>query len=78
VPDVLILKGNAKIERDANTEITWRKSAVRIVVLMRGEPNLFQIVLALSAPRRFAGRLHRRQQQRDQYSDDRYDHQQLD
>jgi hypothetical protein len=35
------------------------------------------MVLALHPPRRFAGRLHGWQQERDQYADDRDHHQQL-
>jgi hypothetical protein len=40
-----------------------------------GDANLFQIVCALSTPRCFARRLHGRQKQRNQHTDDR-DHDQ--
>jgi hypothetical protein len=43
-----------------------------------GEGKLLQIVPALGLPGGLAGRLHRRQQKRDQDADDRNDHQQLD
>ena len=42
------------------------------------QPDLLHVVGARAAPRRFAGSLHRRQQQRDQHADDRDHHQQLD
>ena len=40
--------------------------------------ELFEVVAALHPPCGLARRLHRRQQQRDQYADDRNHHQQLD
>jgi hypothetical protein len=48
-----------------------------IVVHVQGQADLLQVVCTLSAPCRFPGRLHRRQQQRDQNADDRDDHKQL-
>jgi hypothetical protein len=39
---------------------------------------LLQVILALHQPGRFPRRLHRRQQQRDQYADDCNNHKQLD
>ncbi len=44
---------------------------------MFGQTQLLQIVAALRAASRFAGGLHRRQQQRNQHGDDRNHHQQF-
>ncbi len=44
-----------------------------IVIVVQREPNLFEIVRTLRPPGRLAGRLDRRQHQRDQDSDDRND-----
>ena len=54
------------------------KPVDRLFVVQRGEADLLEVVGALREPGRLAGRLHRRQQQRDQDADDRDDHQQLD
>ena len=48
------------------------------LVVEAAQGELLEVVLALRDPRRLAGRLHRRQQQRDQDADDRDDHQKLD
>jgi hypothetical protein len=45
---------------------------------MQGHTNLLQIVVALRSPRRLAGSLDCRQQQRHQNANDRNDDQQLD
>ena len=50
----------------------------RLVVLMHGQGQLFQVVLALQLACRLARRLDRRKQQRDQDADDRDHHEQLD
>ena len=51
---------------------------MRVGVVMHAQADLLQIVRALRAPGRFAGRLHGRQQQRHQHADDGDHHQQLD
>ena len=40
------------------------------MVVVQGRTKLLQVVVALGPPRRFAGRLDRGQQQRDQDADD--------
>ena len=52
-----------------------RHPAHGTVEILRGQSDLLQVVLALGAPRRTAGRLHRRQQQGDQHTDDHNHHQ---
>jgi hypothetical protein len=47
-------------------------------VVVKRQPQLFQIVLALRTPGGFAGLLDGRQQQRNQHGDDGDDHQQFD
>jgi hypothetical protein len=51
---------------------------MRPFVRQKPDSNLLQVVNALAAARRFAGRLNGRQQQRDQDADDRDDDQELD
>jgi hypothetical protein len=47
-----------------------------VVIVVAGQRKLLEVVDALGAPGRFAGRLHGWQQQRDQDADDRdYDQQ---
>jgi hypothetical protein len=48
---------------------------MRVVEIVGCQCYLLDIVGALSSPRRFARRLHRRQQQRHQHADDGNDHQ---
>ena len=55
-----------------------RQLLVRVVVVVHPQANLLEIVGALAPSGRFACRLHRRQQQRDQDPNDRNDHQELD
>ena len=50
----------------------------RVVMVLHRDADLLEIVLALRAARRFAGRLNRRQQQGDQDADDRDHDQQFD
>ena len=52
--------------------------ADRLLVSGQRDPDLLQVVDALAPPRRLAGRLHGRQQQRDQHADDGDHHEQLD
>jgi hypothetical protein len=47
------------------------------VVILERDADLLQIIDALAAPRRLAGRLNRRQQERDQNADNGYYDQQL-
>jgi hypothetical protein len=46
-------------------------------VTLGGQSHLVQVVAALDAPRRFAGRLDRRQQQRHQHANDGNNYKQL-
>ncbi len=55
-----------------------RQVRVRALEVQRRQADLLEVVDALGAPGRLAGRLHRRQQERDQHGDDRDHHQQLD
>jgi len=48
------------------------------VKVVRCEHHLLHVVGALCAASRLAGRLHRREQERDEHPDDRNHHQQLD
>jgi hypothetical protein len=43
---------------------------VRVVVAVHGEGQLLEVTLAFGPPRRFACRLDRRQQQRDEHAND--------
>src|SRR5690348_7076932 len=52
-------------------------AAVNVSAVLRGNTELFEIVLALAACGGFAHFLHGRQQQADQNSDDGYHHQQF-
>jgi hypothetical protein len=54
------------------------KDLVGMLVTVQRQAKLPDLVGTLASPRRFAGRLHRRQQERHQDADDRNDHQQLD
>ena len=51
---------------------------VGTVIVVGGQRNLLQVVLASGAPRGLAGLLHGGQQESDQQADDRHHHQQLD
>jgi hypothetical protein len=55
-----------------------RKGTRGTLVIEQGEPNLLEIVGALRTTGRLAGRLHCRQQKRDQNGDDGDDHQKFD
>ena len=55
-----------------------RQPAVDVVVVVRREAELFEVVLAPDARRRFADLLHRREQQADENRDDGDDHEQFD
>lgn len=43
---------------------------MNVMIVLQRHPELFEIIRALRAPRRFARCLHRRQQQGDQDADD--------
>ena len=58
--------------------VAGRDAVVGVVVVVRGQGDLLEIVRALHPPRRLAGRLHGGQQQCDQDADDGDDHEQLD
>ena len=53
----------------------WWENVVGRVIVVKCQPNLFQVVRALNSSRRLAGRLNGGQQQRDQHRDDRDDYQ---
>ena len=53
------------------------KKRLFALVVQHGQPDLMQVVQALRPSSRLAGRLHRRQQQRDEDADDRNHHQTL-
>jgi hypothetical protein len=55
-----------------------RKGPLCVVVTVQGEPLLLEVIDLRRPPRRLTGRLHRRQEQADQYSADGEHHQQLD
>jgi hypothetical protein len=55
-----------------------RQVAVRGLEVLHAEGHLLEVVRALIAPSRFAGGLHRRQEEGHQDADDRNHHQQLD
>ncbi len=55
-----------------------RAHAVRPLIIVNGDADLFEIVVALSPPRGFASRLNSGEQQRNQHRDDRDDDQQFD
>jgi hypothetical protein len=59
------------------TPAVW-KHLVGVSVIVHRDTELFELVRALHPPRRLAGRLHRRQQERDQDANDRDHHEQLD
>ena len=54
------------------------EGVVLIVIILGGQADLLEIVRALGTSGGLAGRLHGRQQQRDQHGDDGDHHQQLD
>jgi hypothetical protein len=58
--------------------LTRRKLAVRVVKVVQGQAELFQVVAARHAIGGLAHLLHRRHQQRDEHGDDRDHHQELD
>ena len=47
----------------------WWENAKSFVVIMQGDPDLFELVQTLDPPSRHASRLHRRQKQRDKNDD---------
>jgi hypothetical protein len=56
----------------------WKSPAMDVGVLVNRQPDLTLIVRTLRTPRSAAGRLHCRQQERDQYADNGDHDQQLD
>src|SRR4051812_19525916 len=48
------------------------------MIILQSEADLLQMIAALHSSSGFAGRLNRRQQQRDEHADDGNHHQQLD
>ena len=64
-----------KTRRNGGLRIGRRQIPPRPSKLCSASPNCFILFCALAVPRRFAGRLHGRQQQRDQQADYR-DHDQ--
>src|SRR5207248_2571273 len=54
-----------------------RQKTANVVEILCGQAELLEMVAALRAASRFAGHLHRRQQQRDEDADDRDHHEQL-
>ena len=58
-------------------DVPGRKDRVHLLIVVHRQRHLLQIVEALHPPGRFAGRLHRRQEQCHQHADDGNDHQQL-
>ena len=54
-----------------------RKTAVRVEIVVQGQPELFEIILALSSPSGFTGRLNSWKQQGDEHRDDGNHDQQL-
>jgi hypothetical protein len=52
--------------------------SVRTLVIVQGQADLLEMIAALNASCRLAGRLHRRQQQANQNANDGNDHQKLD
>ena len=59
-------------------DIGGRKITLSVVELVNRDAKLMQIIDAMRPPCGLAGRLHGRQQQRDQHADDRDHDQQLD
>src|SRR5262249_14592251 len=57
--------------------ITGWESVMGIVVLMKGQANLLEVILALHAVGRLPHLLNRRQEQTDQDADDGNDHEQF-
>src|SRR5262249_34854620 len=55
-----------------------REHTEGVVIVVQRQPDLLEIVSALDAPRRLAGRLHRRQEQADPDGDDPDRHEELD
>ena len=72
------LGGVGLAERRRPVESPGGKLAVRIVIVLRRQGELLQVVAATHPPRRPAGRLDRRQQQGDENADDGNHHQQFD
>ncbi len=50
---------------------------MRVVIILKGESELFEIIRALHTPCGLAGCLYGRQKQGDQYTDDGNNHQKL-
>ena len=66
------------VTRPAESPAAAWKSLGGTFVAQASEGKLLEVVGTLESPRRLAGRLHRRQQQRDKNADDCYHDQQLD
>ena len=63
---------------DSAFDVSWREIAVRVVIHLQREAELFDVVKALAPPGSFAGRLNRGQQECHQNADDRNHDQQFD
>ncbi len=59
------------VDRSDLSDVARRQALVRIVVVVQSQTNLFEIVCALASPRRFARRLNRWQQKRNQNANNR-------
>ena len=66
------------VDEPAPGGVAHRERPEGVVIVVEGDPDLFQVVDALDARARLARRLHRRQQQGNQDRDDRDDHQEFD
>ena len=64
--------------RGLDPERSLREAAVGALIVGHRQAELLQVVGALGAPGRFAGRLDGWQEQRDEHGDDGDHHQQLD
>src|SRR6516165_6193137 len=70
--------GQRPVRVDEDRDDTRWKASHGTLVVIQGQADLLQIVGALDAPRRLAGRLYRGQQERDQDGDDGDHHQKFD
>ena len=71
-----VVIGPTTIGNPANTR-RHRERFSRVVVVMETQTELFVVVLTRTAASRFSSRLNSRQQQTNEHTDDRDDHQQL-
>ncbi len=83
IPQVALLEIRKQMKEDAAVlgavlAIHHGGLFVRIMGIVGGDAELFEIVLGLGARRRLADFLHRGHQERDQHRNDRDDHQKLD